>query len=200
MPKVAACSRIEPNDLVEGAHIIPEVSEGVARLVVGLAAFTGVALLGTITAWLVNWLLLILFVPSGIAITCFLSRPIHGPALAEFIHERWVAPRKRLPILYTASYGDLNTVSAISAGDWVCLKSSYDAARRNYHATHGRSVPDPNVEYSFVLATFALSGTQRVVAFSNGSSMTWHPTSKVIVRKSPGIRVLLASDRRPHHA
>jgi hypothetical protein len=88
-----------------------------------------------------------------------------------------------------APYDRGTTVRGIKAGKWVCHERDHKEECRRSRSLNGRSAPDPEVTYNLVVATYSLNGNQQVVSFSNGESVTWHPTGKVIASDCPQLRV-----------
>jgi hypothetical protein len=113
---------------------------------------------------------------------------VPGWFLADIVAKRVASDRFRLEEV-TASYDRSTTVRGIKAGKWVCLERDHKEECRRSRAINGRSAPDPEVTYNLVVSTYSLNGNQQVVSFSNGESVTWYPTGRVIASDCPQLRV-----------
>lgn len=179
-------SRIDAVDLVNGAAVVPEVSEADARGQLFGRSFLIMAVPTVVAAWIWGWLWLLTLLPVMFLAAVIADRA-DGDQLVERLHER-KASRRRLPAINEAGAGSDTTASGIRAGTWVCIKEEYQRVRRKHKATYGREVADPDVPYRMVVATFPLDGNQQVVAFSDGRSVVWHRASGVIWEECPELR------------
>jgi hypothetical protein len=181
--------RIDALVLVKGAYVTCEISDETVRLATGTGCY--VLTLAATLPWLLHIIYLLVIVAAlDIIPAVFIARHIDAEALANFVHERFIVRRKLLPIVYNGPYGRLTAANGIRAGKWVCNQKEYDQVCRDHRSVYGRSAPTPLVPYNLVLATYELNRQQQVVAFSDGTSATWHKTAKVIVEDSPEIRML----------
>jgi hypothetical protein len=83
-------------------------------------------------------------------------------------------------------YGSQTTASGIRAGMWVCTEKEFNRVGSDYRRVYGRSAI-ALVPYQLVLATYPLDRQQQVVAFSDGTSVTWYQTKGVIITDCPEI-------------
>jgi hypothetical protein len=167
--------RIQAVDLVNGARVIPEISEGAARLL----AWVFCSAWWTVTlamAFSRDWPSLIAFVPLGALLTWLAAKPASGRVIAETIHEYWIVARDKPTITVYGTKGN-RVISAdrVDAGKWVITKKEYDDLRRNAP----RAYPDgePWVPYRLLVATFPVSGAKRAVILSDGLHTEWYRTT-----------------------
>jgi hypothetical protein len=178
--------RLDALVLVKGAHVTRDISDEAVRLGTGVACY--VLLLVATLPWLLPALDLVAIVTVlDILPATYVARHINAAALGDLVHEHWIAPHKRMPEERYAPYGRDTAANGIRAGAWVCKEKEYVQVRRDYHSARGRSAPAPLVPCKLVLATYELNRLQQVVAFSDGTSVTWHKTTNVITDDSSEI-------------
>jgi hypothetical protein len=168
-------------DLVKGAPVVPEVSEGFARFVAGVVCFVVLAGVSAALTWTSSISTLIIIGVLAIFPSIFIGRRVAGPEFAALLHERFIVPRREIPLEFEAEYGKTTRVSGLKAPAWTYLAEEYRLLKSDYLAEHGRSAGSPPVPYQLVIATYALDGNQQVVTFSDGTSIIWHRSSKVII-------------------
>jgi hypothetical protein len=165
--------RIQAVDLVNGARVIPEISEGAARLLAWM--FCGALWTATLAmAFSRDWPSLIVFGLLGALLTWLATKPASGRVIAETIHEHWIVARDRPSITVYGTKGN-RVISAdrVDAGKWVITKKEYDDLRRNAPRAH----PEPLVPYRLLVATFPVSGGKRAVILSDGLHTEWYRTA-----------------------
>lgn len=176
--------------LINGAYVTPNISINALRVAVGCIFFFALTALTSI--WLYSYLYIldvVLVLPAW-----YLARSVDGERLARFVHEQWIAPRRLVAMECISEQGSSTSAAGVRAGTWICEKEKYDRICRQHRNAYGRSAPSPLVPYQLVLATYPQAG-QRVIAFTDGTSVTWHPSKRVIeANEESGLQELADSD------
>jgi hypothetical protein len=181
--------RLDALVLVKGSHVTRDISDEAVRLGMGAACY--ILLFVATFPWLLPALNIVAIVGVlEILPAAYIAMHINAAALGDFVHEHWVVPRKLIPEVRYGPRGRTTSANAIRAGTWVCKEKEYAQVRRDYHSAHGRSAPSPLVPYNLVLATYELNRAQQVVAFSDGTSVTWHKMASIIIEDSLEIQAL----------
>jgi hypothetical protein len=180
--------RLDPLLLVRGAHVTRDISDEVVRIGTGVAC--AILLLIATLPWLPSIALTVIVAVLDILGAIYIARCINAAALGNFVHEQWIAPRKLIPDVRYGPRGRITAANSIRAGTWVCNEKEYAHIRKEHNSANGRSAPAPPVPYKLVLATYELNARQQVVAFSDGTSVTWYTTANVIIEDSPEIETL----------
>lgn len=170
-------NRIDAADLVERTPTAPEISESAIRAIFYVISMIAVPIL----AYIFTWVLFVLAIPA-IWLATVAARRMDPLRIGYLFYVHWTLPQaeKGFRAQY-ASAGPTTTAKGIVAGNWVCLRRDYEQVCRNFRALNGRSSPPPPAHYKLVVSTFPLDGRNQVVAFSDGTSVTWNSASAVLL-------------------
>jgi hypothetical protein len=172
--------RPSPGDRIDAAELItmtprvPQISK-VATMTALLAIFLAAL---AILAISYIWISVILVIPA-VWLSFIAARHVDPLSIGSFIYTHWTTRDSRIPSIQSAPAGRRTTAKSITAGTWVCLIKDYEQACRNFRSVNGRSASPPPAEYRLVVATFPVDGHNQLVAFSDGTSVTWNSASAV---------------------
>lgn len=166
--------RIDAAELVTMTPVVPQISKAAIRA----ALFIISAVILAILALAYIWIAIILLVPA-IWLSSVAARHIDPLHIGRLIFTHWTTRGIQGSRIQSAPAGRRTTAKSITAGNWVCLIKDYEQACRNFRSANGRSAIPPLAEYRLVVATFPLDGHNQLVAFSDGTSVTWNSASAV---------------------
>jgi hypothetical protein len=170
-------SRIDAVDLIRRVPGVPEVAEGVARHAVGVACFLACLLVSYVASRFVGlWpTVLILLVSAWVSASCI--HWVDGARAAAVIRRSLMCFRPRLPLAHEKSRGRTATADGVVPGALVYPFEDY----RQLLANNGGSAVPPKVPYRLVLASFKAGEDEQRVAYSDGTAVTWHRTTMVLL-------------------
>lgn len=154
---------------------VPQISKAVIRTALLIISAAVLAIL----AFSYIWIAVILLAPA-VWLSSIVAQHVDPLFVGSFVYTHWTTRNARISDIQSAPAGRRTTAKSIAAGSWVCLMKDYEQACRNFRIANGRSATPPPAEYRLVVATFPLDGHNQLVAFSDGTSVTWNSASAVL--------------------